>query len=101
MNKLKLIEDKKTLTQMVDEFYESYVIGRKIAYPRVERAFAKIKNLDSEFPKIMEGLRKYKIYWEQQGTEKHHIPHPASWINDKRWKDEIEIEDTGDYNQWM
>lgn len=28
--------------------------------------------------------------WQAQGREMRHIPHPSTWLNGRRWEDELE-----------
>ena len=37
-------------------------------------------------------LQKYLIYWKKKSTEKQYLPHPATWINGKRWEDNLSDE---------
>ena len=36
------------------------------------------------------GLIKYIKFWESNKTEKQFIPHPSTWLNQRRWEDELE-----------
>lgn len=72
---------------MFDMFWELY--PRKIARKYAEDAWKKIpacNQLD-----VIEGIKKHVVMWRQQGTEKQYIPHASSWLNGKRWTDEIEL----------
>src|SRR5512135_719188 len=63
-------------------------------YPRrVKKVYAmkcakKIRS--EEWPLVLNGLKKYIIFWKQANTEKTFIPHPSSWLNNRQWEDEIE-----------
>lgn len=37
----------------------------------------------------MEWLTRYIIYWKKTNKEKQHLPHPATWINWRRWEDDL------------
>ena len=41
-----------------------------------------------------DGLINYIKFWEHNKTEKQFIPHPSTFINQKRWEDEIEVPKT-------
>ena len=57
---------------------------RKVARVAAERAAKKIN--EDEWPNIIEGVKRYKKVW----TDKQYIPHPATFLNNRRWEDEIE-----------
>jgi hypothetical protein len=64
-------------------------------YPRHEKkknaqeAFKRINPQNGTFEKIMESLAKFKMseQWTRDGGK--YIPHPTSWLNGRRWEDEI------------
>lgn len=35
------------------------------------------------------GLIRYIAYWKQKEIEKQFLPHPATWLNQKRWEDDL------------
>lgn len=39
---------------------------------------------------VLKGLKGATSEWEAKKTEKQYIPHPATWLNQKRWNDEYE-----------
>ena len=57
---------------------------KKVAKVDAEKAAKKIA--DSEWPAVLEGLRKYKKVW----TDRQFIPYPGTFLNKRRWEDEIE-----------
>lgn len=67
-------------------FWKAY--PNKVARKRAMRAFRKIK--PEELPKIMACLEAQKRteQWRKDGGS--FIPHPSTWLNDERWKDEIQ-----------
>jgi len=75
-----------TNTDYFAAWYSLY--PRKIARPAAEKAAKKIQS--DEWPLVMEGTKKYITYWNKANTEKQYIPHPATFINNRRWEDEIE-----------
>jgi len=68
------------------DFWTDY--PKKVDKPRAERAFAKLKMNDDLMNKLMAGLYKY-IDKKWKGKEKEFIPNPATWLNGRRWEDEI------------
>lgn len=35
------------------------------------------------------GLIRYIAYWKQKEIEKQFLPHPATWLHQKRWEDDL------------
>ena len=68
-----------------EAFYKEY--PRKEAPARARRAWLKVKPED--VPAVMAGLERYKRneQWQREGGR--FIPHPATFLNDQRWKDEL------------
>ena len=68
-------------------------------YPRkIKKSYAKAKYLkaleDGVDPKvILDGLNRARIEWAADGRPEF-IPHPSSWINQKRWEDDYIIDPT-------
>jgi hypothetical protein len=68
-------------------FYSEYPRheARKVAH----RAWCKIDPDAGQFAAIMDALALQKrVKW--RGKESQYIPHPATWLNQERWTDEIE-----------
>lgn len=76
------------LDQKFLEFWENY--PRKIGKPKAEKTFKQLKEAD--IPLVLEGLARYNRYWLEKGTELQYIPHPVTWLNQQRWKDELDSE---------
>jgi len=63
------------------------------AYPRKEdkknseRKFASLS--DKEKLEAYEGIKRFASYWKSSGTDIRYIPHPSTFINGRRWEDEI------------
>lgn len=77
-------EKNSILLSLFNEFYSTYPkkVGREAALK------AWLKNGDvitSEYETIIASLKKQIPLW----TEKQFIPNPATWINGKRWNDEL------------
>ena len=68
------------------EFWEAY--PKKVKKTVCYKAFCKIKNLKEEMPLIMEALERFKNSKGWQKDNGQFIPHPTTWINQERWKDE-------------
>ena len=46
---------------------------------------------DDERFVAVESLPIHLRYWEATGTSKEFLPYPATWLNQKRWADELEM----------
>ena len=69
-----------------DKFYKLY--PRKIGRVVAQRSFKKLNKRDKQL--AYDGLVNYIKFWESSKTEKQFIPHPSTWINQRRWEDELE-----------
>jgi Fe-S-cluster-containing hydrogenase component 2 len=97
INEDKLSEDKlsesenNTDDDLFNEFWNQY--------PRHEKkkntieAFKKINFKNITFEKIMESLLKQKMSEQWIKDDGKFIPHPTTWINGKRWEDELSQND--------
>ena len=68
-----------------DLFWAAY--PRRVAKDKARTAFSKIPR--SEIPALMAALERHKKsdQWTRDGGQ--YIPHPTTWLNQKRWQDEI------------
>lgn len=69
-----------------NEFWSAY--PKKVNKKGCYKAFCKIKNLKDELPLIMEALERFKNSKGWQKDNGQFIPHPTTFINQERWKDE-------------
>lgn len=79
------ITDNQIYISSFDTFWKQY--PRKIAKPNALKAWLKIKPDD-------ELLKKMLVAINQQGLvnkEMQFVPHPATWLNQNRWEDEITV----------
>jgi hypothetical protein len=67
-------------------FWREY--PRKVAKPQALKAWKKIKPASHIFADLMAGLERQKAgeQWQKDGGQ--FIPHPATWLNARRWEDE-------------
>lgn len=72
------------------EFWEAY--PRKIAKGAAMKAFAKLRADDALLASILKAVAaaRNSDQWKADGGK--WIPHPATWLNGRRWEDEIEAE---------
>lgn len=77
---------------LVDSFFQEKFwpeYPRKVAKETALKAMRKINPGGDEQVKIMAGLSMYKKTSQWTRDDGKFIPHPATWINQKRWEDEI------------
>ncbi|MBI4063485.1 MAG: hypothetical protein HY401_04200 [Elusimicrobia bacterium] len=70
-----------------DVFWQAY--PRHVGKQSAIKAWGKLKPAPEPLKKILEALERQKQseQWQREGGR--FIPHPATWINGKRWEDEI------------
>lgn len=82
-----------------DEFWAAY--PRKTAKPKAQAAFNKIHPCSAMLTQMLEaiGAQKLTPQWLKDGGQ--YIPHPATWLNQERWLDDIpEQKDDGAWEAW-
>jgi len=70
------------------DFYSLY--PRKMARKDAERAWNRLTPTQQK--ECLEALPNYLKYWKIKETQKDYIPYPASFLNQERWTDEIDLE---------
>jgi len=84
---------------MFDEFWSLY--PRKIAKAVARKAWQRL----SEEQQLMaaKAIDEHCQYWSAKETELDFIPHPATWLNQERWEDELVIEPkkVKESKEWM
>lgn len=74
------------IDELFTAFYQAY--PRKVGKPNALKAWKKFK-VDAELAvKIMASLDAHKQ--TKQWRDKQYIPHPATWLNQERWNDEVD-----------
>lgn len=68
------------------EFWQAY--PRKVGKPVALKAYRKLNPSCSLHAEMMEALEKQKasVQWQKDGGQ--YIPHPSTWLNQRRWEDE-------------
>ena len=69
-------------------FWENY--PKKTAKPCALKTWLKLDPNEALVADIMSALTQYKLSDEWQRENGRYIPHPAKWLDQKRWEDEIE-----------
>lgn len=70
-----------------DVFWDGY--PRKVGVGLARRRFLTLRK--ALLPTILEALTQQKNIWEIKATEKRFIPHAATWLNQERWEDEVDL----------
>lgn len=68
-------------------FWQSY--PKKVSRPTAEKAFRKIKLTDGLLEKILLAVENQKQTAQWQKDSGQYIPNPATWLNGRRWEDEL------------
>lgn len=71
-------------------FWSKY--PKRVSKERAEKAFFKICLDDVVFSNILNSLEKFKTTNDWKKNNGEFIPYPASWLNQKRWEDELNID---------
>ena len=76
---------------LFDLFWDEYPrkVKKQVAREKFKKVLKGSKDPEKLFEAIMEALRRYKK--TKQWQEKEFIPHPTTWLNQRRWEDEIEV----------
>lgn len=69
------------------DFWERY--PKKVAKPAAEKAWRKAKPSKQLLADLMAGLERQKASADWQKDGGRFIPHPATWLNGRRWDDEL------------
>lgn len=80
-------ENKEIYKERFETFYKAY--PKHIKKAKVEEWFDKHKPDEKTFNLIMEQLNRFKKIWK----DPEYIPHPTTWLNQKRWEDEFETKE--------
>lgn len=68
-------------------FWNAY--PKKVAKPQALKAFNKIKPDAQQFQQMLSGLENQKRSDQWNKDSGQYIPNPATWLNQRRWEDEI------------
>jgi predicted phage replisome organizer len=73
-------------SELFNKFWTNY--PRHVSKATAEKAFKKLKVTDTILEKMLGALETQKQ--SRQWSDKQYIPHPATWLNQKRWEDEAD-----------
>ena len=68
-------------------FWEQY--PKKVAKPQAMKAWKRIRPAGQVLADLVAGLEQQKASGEWQKDGGQFIPHPATWLNARRWEDEV------------
>lgn len=85
----KEVKERKARTVLADDTFD----GFWKLYPNKKAkkdALVMWNRLDSKEKTLaVDWLEKYLIYWKKKAIEKQFLPHPATWLNGRRWEDNL------------
>lgn len=85
------------LEKSFNEFWSAY--PKKTAKAQALKSWQKIKPDDELVQKILSALERHKRSAQWLKDNGQYIPYPASWLNGKRWEDELQEENNGKSNR--
>ena len=65
---------------------------KKVAKGAAIKAWQKLNQV--ERTEAIDALAQHLKYWKFKGTDKEFIPYPATWLNQMRWLDELDFEES-------
>lgn len=69
------------------KFWKRY--PNKKGKTKAEQSWAKLRLTTALFDAIMDGLGRYCVSRDWLKDDGQYIPHPATWLNQRRWEDEV------------
>jgi hypothetical protein len=73
------------------KFWQAYPKLRRVAKARAEKAFGKVDPDETVFARMLGALERQSRSDEWRRDSGRFIPHPSSWLNDRRWEDEASV----------
>ena len=75
---------------MFQAFWTLY--PRKVAKRTAQSSWNRLSELEQK--EALDALQNHLKYWKLKETLKEFIPHPATWLNQGRWEDEIDLSES-------
>jgi hypothetical protein len=69
-----------------EAFWTDY--PKKVAKAAVMAWWSRTSPSDDLLMEILDGLDRWRDLWTSRGTELRWIPHPMTWLNQRRWQDD-------------
>lgn len=70
-----------------EEFWQQY--PRKVAKRAAQKAWLKMSHQERQ--DAIQAVKNHKRYWTIKSTASEFMPHPATWLNQARWEDELDM----------
>ena len=70
-----------------EEFWQQY--PRKVAKRAAQKAWLKMSYQERQ--DAIQAVKNHKRYWTIKSTASEFMPHPATWLNQARWEDELDM----------
>ena len=72
---------------LFDRFWQAY--PRKVGKPKAMKAFANLRVTEETLGQMLAAIEQQTkaLGWEDRSKWKY-IPHPTTWLNQRRWEDE-------------
>ena len=86
--KKKVIHQTNKKDELFDEWYNKY--PRKVGKQAAIKAWNKPTLTDDDKNKAIQVIDNHIKYWIDKDTEVEHIPHPATWLNNRRFEDVLQ-----------
>jgi hypothetical protein len=78
----------KNIDTLFEKFWNNY--PKKVGKPAAEKALNKLKPTESLLEEIIKGINRYKNTDQWRKNKGEFIPYPATFLNQRRWEDEIQ-----------
>jgi len=77
-----------------DRFWQAY--PRKTAKPQAAKAFARLRPDEPLLSRMLAALALQRQSAQWQRDDGQFIPHPSTWLNGRRWEDEVSAQPMDD-----
>lgn len=84
----KRAEDKEAGKETFPEFWKQWPKGRKINRKKSLSIWCGLSEPDRQAALL--AIPNHVRLWQEEGRQLTYIPHPTSWLNGRRWEDELE-----------
>lgn len=86
------VNDNVNVNENISAWFETFwrEYPRKVNKKKSKEKFMKICKDEETYNQIMRGLRNQKNTYDWKKNNGQFVPHPTTWLNGERWKDEIE-----------
>jgi hypothetical protein len=85
--KKETVKKKENHISLFSDFWVIY--KRKIDKTKAQKKFESLSSDDQK--NALAGAKKWAEKWEAEKTDLQYIPHPTTWLNNRRWEAEIFI----------